>query len=78
MYRSLLMMAELSTCCWQDDENENEELDEENVEGKLAWQGGRTEEATYEAGDAEDKAASAAAQAQAARQAGEFEVRICC
>ncbi|KAK9909518.1 hypothetical protein WJX75_003467 [Coccomyxa subellipsoidea] len=57
----------------KEDENENAELDEENVEGKLAWQGGRSEEATYEAGDAEDVAASAAAQAQAARQAGEVE-----
>jgi hypothetical protein len=48
------------------------------VEGKLAWQGGRSEEATYEAGDAEDVAASAAAQAQAARQAGEVEVSMRC
>lgn len=48
------------------------------MEGKLAWQGGRSEEATYEAGDAEDVAASAAAQAQAARQAGEVEVSMRC
>lgn len=59
----------------QDEENENEELDAENVEGKLAWQGGRTEEATYEEGDAEDAAISAAARAQAAKEAGDPEVR---
>ncbi len=59
----------------QDEENENEELDAENVEGKLAWQGGRAEEATYEEGDAEDAALSAAARAQAAKEAGDPEVR---
>ena len=42
-------------------------MDGENQEGKLAWAGGRKEEATYEAGDAEDKAIAAAAQ-QAAQQ----------
>ncbi|CAL8467924.1 g7462 [Coccomyxa elongata] len=57
----------------KDEENENEELDAENVEGKLAWQGGRTEEATYEEGDAEDAAISAAARAQAAKEAGDPE-----
>ena len=42
-------------------------MDNENQEGKLAWAGGRKEEATYEAGDAEDKAIAAAAQ-KAAQQ----------
>lgn len=55
----------------QEEENENEELDAENQEGKLAWRGGRAEEATYEAGDADDTAAAAAASAQAAAQAGD-------
>lgn len=58
----------------QEEENENAELEAENQEGKLAWQGGRTEEATYEAGDNEDAAAAAAARAQAARQAGDVMV----
>jgi len=58
----------------QEDENENAELDEENAEGKLAWRGGRAEEATYEAGDAEDRAAEAAARKQAEQQEGDVEV----
>ena len=51
----------------QEEEDENAEVDGENQEGKLAWAGGRKEEATYEAGDAEDKAIAAAAQ-KAAQQ----------
>jgi hypothetical protein len=62
-------------CSLQEEENENDEVDNENQEGKLAWRGGRAEEATYEAGDAEDKAAAAAAREQAALQAGEPMVR---
>ena len=54
-------------CAVQEEENENEEAEAENQEGKLAWAGGRKEEATYEAGDAEDTAIAAAAQ-QAAQQ----------
>lgn len=52
----------------QEEEDENAEVDEENQEGKLAWAGGRKEEATYEAGDAEDKAIAAAAQKAAQQQ----------
>ncbi len=44
-------------------------MDNENQEGKLAWAGGRKEEATYEAGDAEDKAVAAAAQQAAQKEA---------
>ena len=48
-------------CAAQEEEDENEEAEAENQEGKLAWAGGRREEATYEAGDAEDSAIAAAA-----------------
>ena len=53
----------------QEEEDENAEVDNENQEGKLAWAGGRKEEATYEAGDAEDKAVAAAAQQAAQKEA---------
>ena len=59
----------------QEDADENDELDAENAEGKLAWAGGREEAATYEPGDDEDSAAAAAARAQAERQAGDPPVR---
>ncbi len=54
--------------CGQEEEDENAEVDRENQEGKLAWAGGRKEEATYEAGDAEDKAIAAAVQNAAQQQ----------
>ena len=52
----------------QEEEDENEEAEAENQEGKLAWAGGRKEEVTYEAGDAEDTAIAAAAQRAAQQQ----------
>lgn len=64
--------------CTQEEENENDEMDAENQEGKLAWRGGRAEEATYEAEDGDDAAAAAAARAQAALQAGDPVVGPCC
>ena len=54
--------------CAQEEEDENAEAEAENQEGKLAWAGGRREEATYEAGDAEDSAIAAAAQRAAQQQ----------
>ncbi len=62
------LVASLAYACLQEDEDENAEVDAENQEGKLAWAGGRKEEATYEAGDAEDKAIAAAAQKAAQQQ----------
>ena len=61
----------------QEEEDENAEVDGENQEGKLAWAGGRKEEATYEAGDAEDKAIAAAAQKAAQQQDLGPEVCMC-
>ena len=55
-------------CAAQEEEDENAEAEAENQEGKLAWAGGRREEATYEAGDAEDTAIAAAAQRAAQQQ----------
>lgn len=44
----------------QEDEDENAEADADMEEGKLQWAGGRKEEATYDAGEAEDVAIQAA------------------
>jgi hypothetical protein len=60
----------------QEEDNENNEMYDENQEGKLAWRGGRSEEATYEAGDAEDAALAMAARTEAALQSGEPLVRL--
>lgn len=65
--------------CWgvgQEEEDENAEVDGENQEGKLAWAGGRKEEATYEAGDADDKALAAQAQQAAQQQDVGPDVRV--
>ncbi len=67
----------MAGCC-QEEEDENAEVDNENQEGKLAWAGGRKEEATYEAGDAEDKAVAAAAQQAAQKEALGPEVSSSC
>ena len=52
----------------QEDEDENAEENEEYREGKLQWQGGHGEAATYEGGDEEDKAIAAAARRASERQ----------
>ena len=44
----------------QEEEDENAEADADMEEGKLQWAGGRREEATYDAGEAEDVALQAA------------------
>ena len=59
----------------QEEEDENVEENEEYQEGKLRFAGGRKEEATYDAGDEEDKRIAADARREAERQGGEEEVR---
>ena len=59
----------------QEEEDENVEENEEYREGKLRFAGGRKEEATYDAGDEEDKRIAADARREAERQGGEEEVR---
>ncbi len=58
----------------QEEEDENVEENEEYQEGKLRFAGGRKEEATYDAGDEEDKQIAAEARREAERQGGEEEV----
>ena len=58
----------------QEEEDENVEENEEYQEGKLRFAGGRKEEATYDAGDEEDKQIAADVRREAERQGGEEEV----
>lgn len=50
------------------------EENEEYQEGKLRFAGGRKEEATYDAGDEEDKQIAADVRREAEQQGGEGEV----
>ena len=59
----------------QEEEDENVEENEEYREGKLRFAGGRKEEATYDAGDEEDKQIAADVRREAEQQGGEEEVR---
>lgn len=59
----------------QEEEDENVEENEEYREGKLRFAGGRKEEATYDAGDEEDKQIAADVRREAERQGGQEEVR---
>ena len=59
----------------QEEEDENVEENEEYREGKLRFAGGRKEEATYDAGDEEDKQIAADVRREAEQQSGEEEVR---
>jgi len=58
----------------QEEEDENVEENEEYQEGKLRFAGGRKEEATYDAGDEEDKQIAAAVRKEAEGRGGEGEV----
>lgn len=58
----------------QEEEDENVEENEEYREGKLRFAGGRKEEATYDAGDEEDKQIAADVRQEAEQQGGEEEV----
>ena len=58
----------------QEEEDENVEENEEYREGKLRFAGGRKEEATYDAGDEEDKEIADAVRKEAERRGGEEEV----
>ena len=58
----------------QEEEDENVEENEEYQEGKLRFAGGRKEEATYDAGDEEDKQIAADVRHEAERRGGEGEV----
>jgi len=58
----------------QEEEDENVEENEEYQEGKLRFAGGRKEEATYDAGDEEDKQIAAAVRKESERRGGEGEV----
>ena len=60
----------------QEEEDENVEENEEYQEGKLRFAGGRKEEATYDAGDEEDKQIAADVRREAERQGGEEEVKF--
>lgn len=60
----------------QEEEDENVEENEEYQEGKLRFAGGRKEEATYDAGDEEDKQIAADVRREAERQGGEEEVSL--
>lgn len=60
----------------QEEEDENVEENEEYQEGKLRFAGGRKEEATYDAGDEEDKQIAADVRREAERQGGEEEVGL--
>ncbi len=56
----------------QEEEDENVEYQE----GKLRFAGGRKEEATYDAGDEEDKQIAAAVRKEAEGRGGEGEVSL--
>ena len=58
----------------QEEEDENVEENEEYREGKLRFAGGRKEEATYDAGDEEDKEIAATVRKEAEQRGGEAEV----
>lgn len=60
----------------QEEEDENVEENEEYQEGKLRFAGGRKEEATYDAGDEEDKQIAAAVRKEAEGRGGEGEVSL--
>ena len=60
----------------QEEEDENVEENEEYQEGKLRFAGGRKEEATYDAGDEEDKQIAAAVRKEAEGRGGEGEVLL--
>lgn len=62
----------------QEEEDENVEENEEYQEGKLRFAGGRKEEATYDAGDEEDKQIAAAVRKEAEGRGGEGEVLLSC
>ena len=66
--------ADDSLSWMQEEEDENVEENEEYQEGKLRFAGGRKEEATYDAGDEEDKQIAASARREAERQGGQGEV----
>ncbi|KAL3142271.1 hypothetical protein ABBQ38_002614 [Trebouxia sp. C0009 RCD-2024] len=59
----------------KEEEDENVEENEEYQEGKLRFAGGRKEEATYDAGDEEDKQIAADVRREAERQGGEEEAK---
>ena len=67
--------AVLTQLSVQEEEDENVEENEEYREGKLRFAGGRKEEATYDAGDEEDKQIAADVRREAEQQGGEEEVR---
>ncbi|KAK9816421.1 hypothetical protein WJX72_000053 [[Myrmecia] bisecta] len=57
----------------KDDEDENAEENEEYQEAKLRFKGGRAEQATYDAGDQEDRDLAAAARKQSEQRAGDLQ-----